>query len=443
MDVKGVYQMERFQFHLETMKALQKMKFQKPTEIQQAVIPVIQKGLSVIGQSKTGSGKTHAYLLPIFEKINTDIQSVQAVIITPTRELADQIFTACTRLNQERMKPLDIRIYVGGSNKQKSIIQLKVQPQIVIGTPGRIHDLIRSNDLNVHKAEILVIDEADLIFDMGFLFDVDQIAKSMPKQLQFCVFSATIPEKLKPFLRKYMENPIHVHIRSNVPTVEEITQYLIYEKSREKIDVLCDLMQVLNPYICMIFTNTKKSAETLEMALAERGIRVGKIHGDLDARERKRVMKQIRDLAYTYIVATDLAARGIDIPGVSHVINYELPQDLDFYIHRIGRTARAGAAGDAFSIVNYSDEDQLNQLEKRNIPLMVVQVKQGEIQVVGPRHKRKLRKKNMDEVEQVLKQRIQKPKKVKPGYKKKLEQERIRMKHRLKRSQKSSGGKKR
>lgn len=194
--------MERFQFHLETMKALQKMKFQKPTEIQQAVIPVIQKGLSVIGQSKTGSGKTHAYLLPIFEKINTDIQSVQAVIITPTRELADQIFTACTRLNQERTKPLDIRIYVGGSNKQKSIIQLKVQPQIVIGTPGRIHDLIRSNDLNVHKAEILVIDEADLIFDMGFLFDVDQIAKSMPKQLQFCVFSATIPEKLKPFLRK-------------------------------------------------------------------------------------------------------------------------------------------------------------------------------------------------------------------------------------------------
>lgn len=429
--------MERFHFAQEIMDALQEINFKKPTDIQKEVIPVIRKGLSVIGQSRTGSGKTHAYLLPIFEKVNVRVQEVQAVIITPTRELADQIYASCVQLNAKRGEPLDVRTYIGGSNKQKAITKLKTQPQIVIGTPGRVHDLIRSNDLDVHKANILVIDEADLTFDMGFLLDVDQIAGSMPKKLQMCVFSATIPEKLKPFLKKYMENPVHVHIKTNIPTVEEINQYLIYEKSRKKIDVLLNLMESLNPYICMIFTNTRKSAESLAIELADHGVRVGKIHGDLNARERKKMMKQIRDLEYSYIVATDLAARGIDIPGVSHVINYELPQDLDFYIHRIGRTARAGAAGDSFSIVSYSDEEKLDQLEKRKIPLTVVEIKNGEIKEVGPRHKRKLRKKNTNELDQTAKRFIQKPNEVKPGYKKKLERKRAEFKRKEARKKRS------
>ena len=367
--------MNRFHFNQEIMMALEEIHFEKPTEIQTEVIPVMRKGLSVIGQSRTGSGKTHAYLLPIFEAVDVYLDQVQAVMITPTRELADQIYASAMQLNCKREKPLDVRTYIGGSNKQKSISKLKTQPHIVIGTPGRIHDLIRSNDLDVHLANVLVIDEADLTFDMGFLLDVDQIAGSMPKKLQMCVFSATIPEKLKPFLKKYMENPVHVHIRANIPTVEEIQQYLVYEKSQTKLQVLLSIMETINPYICMIFTNTRKSAESLASELADAGIRVGKIHGDLDARERKKMMKQIRDLDYSFIVATDLAARGIDIPGVSHVINYELPQDLDFYIHRIGRTARAGAAGDAFSIVSYSDEEKLDQLEKRKIPLTVIEIK--------------------------------------------------------------------
>ena len=295
----------------------------------------------------------------------------------------------------------------------------------------------RSNDLDVHLANVLVIDEADLTFDMGFLLDVDQIAGSMPKKLQMCVFSATIPEKLKPFLKKYMENPVHVHIRANIPTVEEIQQYLVYEKSQTKLQVLLSIMETINPYICMIFTNTRKSAESLASELADAGIRVGKIHGDLDARERKKMMKQIRDLDYSFIVATDLAARGIDIPGVSHVINYELPQDLDFYIHRIGRTARAGAAGDAFSIVSYSDEEKLDQLEKRKIPLTVIEIKDGEIREVGPRHKRKLRKKTNQELDKIARRLIQKPKEVKPGYKKKLEKKRAVFKKKSTRGKKS------
>ena len=429
--------MNRFHFNQEIMMALEEIHFEKPTEIQTEVIPVMRKGLSVIGQSRTGSGKTHAYLLPIFEAVDVYLDQVQAVMITPTRELADQIYASAMQLNCKREKPLDVRTYIGGSNKQKSISKLKTQPHIVIGTPGRIHDLIRSNDLDVHLANVLVIDEADLTFDMGFLLDVDQIAGSMPKKLQMCVFSATIPEKLKPFLKKYMENPVHVHIRANIPTVEEIQQYLVYEKSQTKLQVLLSIMETINPYICMIFTNTRKSAESLASGLADAGVRVGKIHGDLDARERKKMMKQIRDLDYSFIVATDLAARGIDIPGVSHVINYELPQDLDFYIHRIGRTARAGAAGDAFSIVSYSDEEKLDQLEKRKIPLTVIEIKDGEIREVGPRHKRKLRKKTNQELDKIARRLIQKPKEVKPGYKKKLEKKRAVFKKKSTRGKKS------
>lgn len=431
------YTMNRFDFNQEIMEALEEIYFEKPTEIQKEIIPVMRKGLSVIGQSRTGSGKTHAYLLPIFEKAAAELDEVQAVIIAPTRELADQIYTAGLQLNSKRTAPLDIRAYIGGSNKQKSISKLKTQPHIVIGTPGRIHDLIRSNDLDVHKANTLVVDEADLAFDMGFLLDVDQIAGSMPKKLQMCVFSATIPDKLKPFLNKYMENPVHVQIRSNVPTVEEIKQYLIYEKSQSKTQVLLSLMKTINPYICMIFTNTKKSAESLAMELAEAGVRVGKIHGDLDARERKKMMKQVRDLEFSFIVATDLAARGIDIPGVSHVINYELPQDLDFYIHRIGRTARAGAAGDAFSIVSYSDEEKLDQLEKRKIPLTIVEIKDGEVKEIGPRHRRKIRKKTNQDLDKTARRLFQKPNEVKPGYKKKLERKRAAFKKKTTRGKKS------
>ena len=210
---------------------------------------------------------------------------------------------------------------------------------------GRIKDLVEEQALQVYTATMLVVDEADLMLDMGFIEDVDQFASRMAEKIQMLVFSATIPEKLKPFLKKYMENPKYVQVNPKQATAAKIEHVLIPLRHRNKNQLLHDIIVRYNPYLAIIFTNTKKMADDVADELIEKGLTVGRIHGDLSPRERKRMMKQINNLDYQYIVATDLAARGIDIEGVSHIINYELPSDLDFYIHRTGRTARAGKSG--------------------------------------------------------------------------------------------------
>ena len=406
-------------------KAITQLRFREPTEIQQKMIPLILRGESAIGQSQTGTGKTHAYLLPILEKLDPERAEVQAVITAPTRELADQIYRetlTITKLGVET-EQLDVRCLIGGTDKKRTIEKLKKQPQIVIGTPGRIHDLIREQALFVHKAASFVIDEADLMLEMGFLYDVDQIAARMPKDLQMLVFSATIPEKLKPFLKKYMENPKYAHVQPQQLAAENIEHVLVPLKSRKKIDLLSDMLRVYNPYLAIIFTNTKVNADAVADLLLEKGFKVGRIHGDLQPRDRKRMMKQIANLDYQFIVATDLAARGIDIEGVSHVINYELPSDLDFYIHRAGRTARAGSSGIAATIYEPSDEDKLNQLEKVGISFLHMDLRNDEWVKQDDRNRRKKRVKQIDDLERKARSLLQKPKKVKPGYKKKLNQQ--------------------
>ena len=420
-----------FKFKTYIEEAINNLGFYEPTEIQQKMIPTILRGESAVGQSQTGTGKTHAYLLPILEMVDPELQEVQAVITAPTRELANQIYQEIIKITKYQTdQTIMSKCFIGGTDKQRTIEKLKKQPQIVVGTPGRIHDLMKEQALFLHTSRILVVDEADIMLDMGFLYEVDQIAGKMPQNLQMLVFSATIPEKLKPFLKKYMENPKYEHVQPTHISAQNIEHNLVPLRSREKIDLLFDMLISYNPYLAIVFTNTKSMADEVADNLLEKGLKVGRIHGDLSPRERTKMMKQIRNLEFQYIVATDLAARGIDIEGVSHVINYELPQDLDFYIHRAGRTARAGYSGIATTIYQPSDEDALNRLEKMGIVFSYKDLQKGEWVSIAERNKRKNRKKQVDEIEEKARNMMKKPRKVKPGYKKKINQQVEKMKKR-------------
>ncbi|MCH1624956.1 DEAD/DEAH box helicase [Ferdinandcohnia quinoae] len=414
-------QFERFTFQPFINEAIGELGFRKPTEIQERLIPSIGRGESVIGQSQTGTGKTHAYLLPLLDKIEFTSQEVQAVITAPTRELANQIYQEVLKITKfcSDEQQITTKLFVGGTDKNRAIEKLKTQPHIVVGTPGRIHDLIKEQALKVYTANTLIVDEADLMLDMGFLQDVDQIASKMTEKLQILVFSATIPEKLKPFLKKYLENPKYSHVAPKQVTAAKVEHVLVPLRHRNKVQLLHDMLIAYNPYLAIIFTNTKKMADQVADGLLEKGIKVGRIHGDLSPRDRKKMMKQITDLEYQYVVATDLAARGIDITGVSHVINYEIPSDLDFYVHRVGRTARAELSGIAATIYDHADEDALIRLEKMGITFTNMDLVHSELVKIGERNKRKQRQKQADEIDKRAESLVRKPKKVKPGYKKK------------------------
>lgn len=425
---------ERFQFQPFILEALKEIKFTKPTEIQERLIPSIQRGESAIGQSQTGTGKTHAYILPIINNIDSAKQEVQAVITAPTRELATQIHHEIGKIIKfSGENPISAKLFVGGTDKARAIEKLKTQPHIVVGTPGRIHDLIKEQALQVYTANQIVVDEADLMLDMGFIEDVDQIAARMAEDLQILVFSATIPEKLKPFLKKYMENPRYTHVAPEQATAAKVEHILVPLRHRNKLKLLQSMLEAYNPYLAIIFTNTKKMADEVADGLIAKGMKVGRLHGDLPPRERKKVMKQINSLEFQYVVATDLAARGIDIEGVSHVINYELPSDLDFYIHRVGRTARAGYSGIAATIFEPADEDAIVRLEKMGVTFVNRDLENDEWVNIGERNKRKARKKQVDEIDKLAQSQVKKPKKVKPGYKKKMNQEMEKIKKRQKR----------
>ncbi|WP_332646875.1 DEAD/DEAH box helicase [Lysinibacillus sp. 54212] len=420
-----------YQFKPFLQDAIAKLGFTEPTPIQKEMIPLVLKGKSAIGQAHTGTGKTHSFLLPIVERIQEEKQEVQAVITSPTRELAQQIFDALNQLIEETN--IGAKLFIGGTDKQRSIDKLKTQPHIVVGTPGRIKDLVKEGALLVHTAPVLVVDEADLAFDMGFIEDIDGFASHMPDKLEMFVFSATIPEKLQPFLKKYMDSPVHISMNDKRPVAENIDFVLVPVRSKSRNSRLLDVIKGINPFLAVIFCNTRKTAESVAGYLSEQGIRAGQIHGDLSPRDRKKMMKQIRDLEFQYIVATDLAARGIDIQGISHVINYEIPEDLEFFVHRVGRTARAGNKGTAITLFQPEDEDALARVEKMGIPFVQKDVKNGEWTELKDRHQRKNRVKQENEIDAKAKALVRKPKKVKPGYKRNMKWEMEKIKKRERR----------
>lgn len=409
-------------------KALATLHFETLTDVQEKVLPLAMKGRNLIVQSQTGSGKTHAFMIPILEAIDPHKPQVQAVITAPSRELANQLYQVANQLIEFSEEPINVVNYVGGTDKQRQIEKLtpKNQPHIVIGTPGRIYDLMSENALLIQTADVLVVDEADMTMDLGFLSLVDEIASRLNEQVQIMVFSATIPQSLEVFLNKYLVNPEMIEIAPDQVLADEITNYLIQTKGHSRKELIYELLTMGYTYLGIVFTNTKKYADEVSDYLKEQGLKVATIHGDVEPRERKRLMRQIRQLDYQYVVATDLAARGIDIPGVSLVINAELPSDLDFFIHRVGRTGRNQVEGTAITLVTPGDDHAIIELEKKGITFEDVEFKKGELIKVDHRQRRQRRKRTQaNQEDNVVRGMIEKNKrrKVKPGYKQKLNKE--------------------
>lgn len=412
-----------FNFKPYIQRALDELKFVDPTDVQAKLIPVVRSGRDLVGESKTGSGKTHTFLLPIFEKLDESSDDVQVVITAPSRELGTQIYQATKQIAEHSEQEIRVVNYVGGTDKLRQIEKLKVsQPHIVIGTPGRIYDLVKSGDLAIHKAHTFVVDEADMTLDMGFLDTVDKIAGSLPKDVQILVFSATIPQKLQPFLKKYLTNPVMEKIKTATVIADTIDNWLLSTKGRDKNAQILELSKLMQPYLAMIFVNTKERADELHSYLSSNGLKVAKIHGGIAPRERKRIMNQVKNLEFEYIVATDLAARGIDIEGVSHVINDAIPQDLSFFVHRVGRTGRNGLSGTAITLYQPSDDFDIRELEKLGINFIPKVIKNGEFQDTYDRDRRNNREKSYQKLDTEMIGLVKKKKKkIKPGYKKKIQ----------------------
>ncbi|MCR3922504.1 MAG: DEAD/DEAH box helicase [Firmicutes bacterium] len=333
-----------------------------PTPVQMQAIPLLLAGQDVIAQAQTGTGKTFAFLLPILEKIDVKNPHVQALIITPTRELALQITNELNRL-AVAVRANTLAAY-GGQDVDRQIKKLKGSIHIVVGTPGRILDHIGRKTIKLGEVKMLVLDEADQMLHMGFLPDVERIIKQTSPKRQTMLFSATIPKSIRGLSRQYMNNPTDIRIESKRVTLNEIRQIVVATTDRTKQATLLSLLEEHRPYLALIFCRTKRRTAALNKALQEHGHISDELHGDLSQAKREQVMKRFRDAKIHILVATDVAARGLDVEGITHVFNYDIPQDVESYIHRIGRTGRAGEKGLAITLATQGDSRQLHVIEK-------------------------------------------------------------------------------
>jgi len=399
--------------------ALKGIGFHAPTDVQSKVIPLALKGQKVIGRSATGSGKTHSFLIPIFEKVEVENNSIQAVILAPTRELAEQIYLRTIELKDNYDADIRVKRFIGGQ-EMKKIKSTDLNPHIVIGTPGRIRDLfVNENILRLDQTKMFVIDEADMTFDSGFVSTVDNIVAKMNDQVQFMIFSATIPQSLRPFLMKYLEDVKIIDIDAEQNVNPNIEHYIIRSRGVKKEQTLLNLTKIINPYISLIFSNTKTKTEDIYYHLNRNGVKAGQIHGNLDSRKRRQMMKQIANLDFTYVSCSDIAARGMDIEGVTHVVSMEVPKDIEFYIHRCGRTARYNSTGISYLIYDKNDHEDIMRLEKLGIDFKHVEIKNGELVELPSIFSRKKRSRKASDEELEARRKIRKTNKVKPGYKKK------------------------
>ncbi|MFC4766426.1 DEAD/DEAH box helicase [Effusibacillus consociatus] len=334
----------------------------EPTPIQQQAIPVLLAGDDLIGQAQTGTGKTLAFVLPILETIDVRKGEIQALIVTPTRELALQITEEL-----EKLAPCvgaNVLAVYGGQDVERQIRKLQGHVHVVVGTPGRLLDHLRRGTVNFSRLSMLVLDEADQMLDLGFLGEVEQILTQLPSDRQTALFSATMPKSIRALASRYMRSPQEVRIQPKKVTLEEIRQVVVETTDRQKQNALCKMIDEYKPFLAIVFCRTKRRASTLNEALLRRGYLSDELHGDLSQTKREQVMKRFREAKLQILVATDVAARGLDVEGVTHVFNYDIPHDVESYIHRIGRTGRAGQTGVAVTFVSPRDRDFLRMIEK-------------------------------------------------------------------------------
>ncbi len=345
-----------------TLKSVRRMGFEEATPIQEGTIRLGMEGKDIIGQAQTGTGKTTAFGIPLIEKIDTRDGNVQGLVIAPTRELAIQVSEELYNLGKD--KNVRILSVFGGQEIGRQIRALKNRPQIIVGTPGRLLDHINRRTLKLDNVNTLVLDEADEMLNMGFIEDIQSIMSNVPETRQTLLFSATMPDPIRRIAEKFMKTPEIVKIKSKEMTVENIEQFFVKSVEREKFDILSRLLNVQQPELAIVFGRTKRRVDELAHALNLRGYLAEGIHGDLSQAKRMSVLKQFKANKIDILVATDVAARGLDISGVSHVYNFDIPQDPESYVHRIGRTGRAGKKGVAVTFVTPREMGYLSIVER-------------------------------------------------------------------------------
>ena len=347
----------------ELLQAIGDMGFEEPTPIQAMAIPQILDGKDVTGQAQTGTGKTAAFGIPIIERLDPDNKNVQALVLSPTRELAIQTAEEFSRLMKYK-KGLNVVPIYGGQPIERQLRALKGTMQVVIGTPGRVIDHIKRGTLHLDSISMFILDEADQMLDMGFRDDIEDIFRDTPKNRQTILFSATMPQPILDITRRFQHDPQFLKITRKELTVPQIEQTYIEVRERDKLEALCRTLDMNNPELALVFCNTKRTVDDLMSRMQARGYFVEALHGDMKQQQRDRVMARFRAGSIDVLIATDVAARGIDVDDVDIVFNYDVPQDVEYYVHRIGRTARAGRTGKSVTFVAPREIYKLRDIQR-------------------------------------------------------------------------------
>nr|WP_256238573.1 DEAD/DEAH box helicase [Bacillus sp. EB600] len=345
-----------------TLKAVLQMGFEEATPIQAETIPLSLQNKDLIGQAQTGTGKTAAFGIPLVEKVDLNVDDIQGIIIAPTRELAIQVSEELYKIGSGK-KVRVLPIY-GGQDIQRQIRSLKKHPHIIVGTPGRVLDHINRKTLRLDHVHTAILDEADEMLNMGFIEDIEAILAKIPTERQTLLFSATMPAAIQRMAERFMKDPQIVRVKTKEMTVSLIDQYYLEVQEKNKFDVLTRLLDIQAPELAIIFGRTKRRVDELAEALNLRGYAAEGIHGDLSQAKRMSVLRKFKEGSIDVLVATDVAARGLDISGVTHVYNFDIPQDPESYVHRIGRTGRAGKAGVALTFITPREKSYLAVVEK-------------------------------------------------------------------------------
>lgn len=360
--MKALGKFEELKISSTTLKSLRRIGFEETTAIQEQTIPLSMEGKDIIGQAQTGTGKTAAFGIPLVEKVNPKNKHIQSLVIAPTRELAIQVSEELYKIGYE--KHVQVLAVFGGQDISRQIRALKKNPAIIVGTPGRLLDHINRRTIKLQDIHTVVLDEADEMLNMGFIEDIEKILESIPEERQTLLFSATMPDRIRQIATRFMKNPEIVRVKAKEMTVPQIDQFFVKVDERDKFDALTRLLDYQSPDLAIVFGRTKRRVDEVAEALSIRGYTAEGIHGDLSQAKRLQVLRKFKEGSVDVLVATDVAARGLDISGVTHVYNFDIPQDPESYVHRIGRTGRAGKAGMAITFVSPREMSYLRTVEE-------------------------------------------------------------------------------
>ncbi len=349
--------------HADILRAVAEMGFEDMTPIQEQAIPVLLEGKDIIGQAQTGTGKTAAFAIPMIQRINPQVRKPQGIILCPTRELAMQAAEEIRKLTKY-MHGIKVLPIYGGQDINRQIKALSQGVQIIVGTPGRVMDHLRRHTIKTPEVKMIVLDEADEMLNMGFREDMETILKEMPEEHQMALFSATMPQAILDITGTYQKDAVYVKVTPKEVTVAAIKQAYYRIAKKDKKEALCRLMDYYQPAKSLIFCNTKRMVDELTEELKERGYQAEGLHGDLSQHQRDMVMNSFRSGRCAILLATDVAARGIDVSGVDAVFNFDVPEDVEYYVHRIGRTGRAGRAGRSFTLVSGREIYKIREIER-------------------------------------------------------------------------------